>query len=109
MTVDNFPSSPKQILFHFLEMAFLCAQSLLPIMIGYCSDSDMNVRQAAVYGVGLCAKVGGTSFAPVVQDALSRIVTMLQLPDARAKENGHSTDNAVAALGKLISFQSQYV
>ena len=79
--------------------------TFLPHCVNYLTDSDAGVRQAAVYGIGCCAQVGGNSFAPLVPDVLSKIVQKIQEPDSRTEENIYCTENAISAVGKIAMFQ----
>lgn len=78
----------------------------LPAMKAYCLDPDADVRQAASFGVGVCAQVGGEAFlssggGQVVGD-LERVI---RDPVARSEAAESATDNAVSALLKIMEFQ----
>lgn len=75
-----------------------------PCLAG-CDDSDVDVRQASVYGVGVMAVGAGAAFAPHVPGALEALAKVIQAPDARSEENLNATENAVSALGKLCESQ----
>lgn len=80
--------------------------NLLQPMRAYVLDSDPDVRQAAIFGVGVCAQVGGEGFvtgngSAAVQD-LEKVVTH---QGARTPGNEVATDNAVSALMKVLEFQ----
>jgi len=62
------------------------------------------VRQAAVYGIGVCAEFGGSKFKTLVGEALSRLNFVISQPNARESDNVMATDNAVSALGKICQF-----
>lgn len=38
----------------------------LPFVLEACNDESPEVRQAAVYGLGVCAEFGGSVFKPLV-------------------------------------------
>ena len=50
-------------------------QGILPTMRVYCLDPDGDVRQAAGFGIGVCAQVGGEKFA---SDGGSGVVSELE-------------------------------
>jgi hypothetical protein len=50
---------------------------LLPPLIQYSADNNAQVRQASIYGVGVCAQYGGPLFAANLSSALSAIHTMV--------------------------------
>jgi len=65
-----------------------------------------EVRQAALYGVGLCAEHGGAAFTPFVHEAVETMLTAMRAPDARDEEKESATDNAVSSLGKIAQSHS---
>jgi HEAT repeat protein len=76
-------------------------------LIQSCRDPDPQVRQAAVYGVGVCAQYGGALFAAQIGEALNVIHGIVNAPNARDEDNGFASDNAISALGKMILFQPE--
>jgi len=75
-------------------------------MLRCCSDSNPEIRQAAVFGVGLCGQFGGAAIAPYVNASLEAISKCIMYPDARSDENVYATENAISAAGKLCQFHS---
>lgn len=75
-----------------------------PCLAG-CADADCDVRQAAVYGVGVMAQNLGNSFSPHAAGALQSLAAVIQAPGARDEDNVNATENAISALGKLCEFQ----
>ncbi|GAB2286974.1 hypothetical protein Dimus_021362 [Dionaea muscipula] len=76
----------------------------LPFLLEACNDKNPDVRQAAVYGLGVCAEFGGSVFKPLVGEALSRLNVIIRDPDTLQSENVMAYDNAVSALGKICLF-----
>ncbi|GAV83604.1 HEAT domain-containing protein/DUF577 domain-containing protein/HEAT_2 domain-containing protein [Cephalotus follicularis] len=86
------------------EAALKYYDTFLPFQLEACNDENPDVRQAAVYGLGVCAEFGGSVFKPLVGEALSRLNVVLRHPDAQLPENVMAYDNAVSALGKICLF-----
>ncbi|XP_057539019.1 uncharacterized protein LOC130817373 [Amaranthus tricolor] len=86
------------------EAALKYYDTYLPFLFEACNDEDADVRQAAVYGLGVCAEYGGPVFKPLVGEALSRLNVVILHPQARNSENVMAYDNAVSALGKICQF-----
>ncbi|CAO2832879.1 unnamed protein product [Amaranthus hypochondriacus] len=86
------------------EAALKYYDTYLPFLFEACNDEDADVRQAAVYGLGVCAEYGGPVFKPLVGEALSRLNVVILHPQARNPENVMAYDNAVSALGKICQF-----
>jgi importin-5 len=95
-------------------------------------DANPGVRQASVYGIGMCAEFGGESMAPLIPgkckkkknrdfinevlpwlssnlhiyvDVLKRLSVVITHAEARNEENIHPTENAIAAWGRICQHQ----
>lgn len=81
--------------------------SILPAMRVYAVDPDPEVRQAACFGVGVCAQAGGEVFAnsggAEIAGELERVI---RDPTSRSEVAESATDNAVSALLKMMEFQA---
>ncbi|XAR68644.1 hypothetical protein NMG60_11003840 [Bertholletia excelsa] len=86
------------------EAALKYYDTYLPFLLEACNDENPDVRQAAVYGIGVCAEFGGSVFRPLVGEALSRLDVVIRNPNALHSENVMVYDNAVSALGKICQF-----
>ncbi|XP_020215509.1 importin-5 [Cajanus cajan] len=86
------------------EAAIKYYDTFLPFLLEACNDETPDVRQAAVYGLGVCAEFGGSVFKPLVGEALSRLNAVIQHPNALQPDNVMAYDNAVSALGKICQF-----
>lgn len=77
-----------------------------PAMKVYSVDTDAEVRQAALFGVGVCAQVGGDAFAASGgASILSDLERVIRDPNARSEQAESATDNAISALLKIMEFQ----
>jgi hypothetical protein len=81
-------------------------QVFLPGMVNYLTDSNPSVRQAAVFGIGLCAQFGGPSMGTIIPDIFRRLDSVIKHNESRSAENVHATENAISAVGKIIRFQA---
>jgi importin-5 len=87
-----------------------CIPKILPAMIMFSADQAPDVRQAAAFGVGVCAQVGGDTFIESGgSQALQQLQSVVSAPDARSELNIMATDNALAALSKILEFQPKVV
>ncbi|KAI0566660.1 Importin beta [Gracilaria domingensis] len=115
---DNRPAYERQaalcvfddLILHGGREGLAVIKNVLPAMCVYVIDQDPDVRQAACYGVGVCAQVGGEYFAASATPALlSHLEGVIRHPNAQSSTDLHATDNAVAALMKIMEFQPNYV
>ncbi|KAJ9131896.1 hypothetical protein P3X46_034799 [Hevea brasiliensis] len=86
------------------EAALKYYDTYVPFLLEACNDENPDVRQAAVYGVGVCAEFGGSAFKPLVREALSKLNVVISDPSAHLPDNVMAYDNAVSALGKICQF-----
>ena len=71
------------------------------LLMGSADMEDSGMRQCCVYGLGVCAAVGGALFAPAVPAALQALQTCVGHKDSLKRDNRAATDNAVSAVGKI--------
>ena len=71
-------------------------------VLGGCDDPDADLRQACCFCVGLCAQHSPTWLAPLHPAAAAALTAALSRPDAGHEDSEYATDNAAAALGRLV-------
>lgn len=85
-------------------------RSLIPKLLApmriYSADPNPDVRQAAAFGVGVCAQFGGDAFMEGGgASAIQPLQQLLTSPDARSPMNEAAADNALTALVKILEHQ----
>lgn len=96
-----------EVLENLEELSTTFLPQLLPPLIQYSRDENAQVRQASVYGLGICAQFGGALFAAQCSEVVSVIHAIINSPTAREEDNAFATDNGVSALGKIILYQPE--
>ncbi|XP_076938845.1 uncharacterized protein LOC143607196 isoform X2 [Bidens hawaiensis] len=86
------------------EAALKYYDTYLPFLLEACNDENPDVRQAAVYGLGVCAEHGGSVIKPLIGEVLSRLNFVIRHSNALQPDNVMAYDNAVSALGKVCHF-----
>ncbi|KAL7617550.1 hypothetical protein Lser_V15G02609 [Lactuca serriola] len=86
------------------EAALKYYDTYVPFLLDACNDENPDIRQAAVYGLGVCAEHGGSVIKPLVGEVLSRLNFVIRHPNALQPDNIMAYDNAVSALGKVCQF-----
>lgn len=61
-----------------------------------------SIRQAASYAVGMAAQHGGNAYGEFCLACLGPIFKMASVPDARADDNIHATENSISTLAKIF-------
>lgn len=79
------------------------SQIVQPLIDGMQDDVPAN-RQAAVYGVGVAAHKGGEAWSEFAAGALPMLFQVCQRPDARADDDIFATENASAAIAKILHY-----
>lgn len=80
-------------------------------LITFATNEECTLRQASLYGLGVFAKETKKDFNLYSNECLSSIFQGLGIPSDNQDEYdwGLARDNGVAALGKIIKFQSNQV
>jgi len=100
----------------FIEFCSPEANVMIPAsvtaMISCFSSNDHGLRQAAVYGVGVCSNSARVNvpegqednfFSPSAAEACARLIDVIKAPNSRANEEvAYPTENAISAVGKII-------
>lgn len=81
---------------------------LQPLLRGLTDETSAN-RQAAAYGVGIAAKNGGVDYAPFVAACLPKLFDITRVPQAREEEHVFATENACAAIAKILRYNNTQV
>ncbi|CAH1757572.1 14994_t:CDS:10 [Entrophospora sp. SA101] len=80
---------------HFLEK-----------MIASLMDIAPDVRQAAAYGIGVCAQFGGENYTDAIAASLNPLFQIINIEDSRKDENVYATENAISAITKILKFNN---
>jgi hypothetical protein len=78
-------------------------------LINGCHDSSAAIRQAAAYGIGVAAHRGGQAWAQFLGGSVSYLFQVVQVPDARNSDNVYATENACAAIAKILHYNASTV
>lgn len=75
---------------------------ILEQMVKFAYHKNANIRQSAVFGLGVCAQaIDSNTFSPFLAKTLEMVRNVLKDPKARTEDYTVATDCAVGALGKL--------
>lgn len=75
-------------------------------LIDGCRDPSAAIRQAAAYGVGVAAHRGGAPWAQFLSGSIPFLFQVTQVPEARNEDNVYATENACAAIAKILHFNA---
>lgn len=79
-----------------------------PIIAG-CKDPAPANRQAAAYGIGVAAHKGGAQWSAFLAAAVELLFHITQFPDARGDDDVYATENACAAIAKVLHYNASQV
>ncbi|KIV78225.1 hypothetical protein PV11_09963 [Exophiala sideris] len=72
-------------------------------------DENASNRQAAAYGVGIAAQKGGEPWSEFVAASLETLLQITRVPNARSEDEVFATENACAAIAKVLHYNSSKV
>jgi importin-5 len=72
-------------------------------------DTNAANRQAAAYGVGIAAQKGGEQWADFVAASIDTLFQVTQVNNARGEDEVFATENACAAIAKILHFNNTKV
>lgn len=78
-------------------------------LLSACQDPSPAIRQAAAYGIGVAAHRGGAAWAQFLGGTIPFLFQATQVPDARNEENVYATENACAAIAKILHYNASAV
>lgn len=67
-------------------------------------DANAANRQAAAYGVGMAAQKGGSDWAEFVAHSVETLFGVTRMPNARSDDDVFATENACAAIAKILHY-----
>ncbi|KAL6250246.1 importin subunit beta-3 [Rhinocladiella similis] len=73
------------------------------------TDENPANRQAAAYGVGSAAQKGGEPWSEFVAASLETLFQITRVPNARGEDEVFATENACAAIAKILHFNASKV
>ncbi|KAF0734185.1 hypothetical protein Ae201684P_003140 [Aphanomyces euteiches] len=76
--------------------------TFVPILLNCVASDYPPLRQAASYGLSLCARLGQTAFTPYLNPAVELLWNLVHAADAWEPFMLNATDNAVSALGSML-------
>jgi hypothetical protein len=79
-----------------------------PLIAG-CRDQAPANRQAAAYGIGVAAHKGGQQWSAFFAPAIELLFQVTQFPNARGDDDVYATENACAAIAKVLHYNSASV
>ncbi|XP_013772605.1 importin-5-like [Limulus polyphemus] len=84
-------------------------QYFLKPMLDALVSSNPEVQQASAYGFGVMGQFAGEGFAKTCADVVPLLVHMINMPDSRSPENLTATENAIAAITKILAYNSSQI
>ena len=81
--------------------------ALMPLSMEYSMHKNPELRQAALFGIGVCAQYGGAAFTASCMEAVVKLRDVIVAEGSREVDNEHATDNAISSLGKILIFQEK--
>ncbi|RDW63954.1 ARM repeat-containing protein [Coleophoma crateriformis] len=91
------------------EESFKYNSIIIDPLVAGCKDPAPANRQAAAYGIGVAAQKGGLQWAGFFGSAIELLFQVTQVPNARGDDDVYATENACAAIAKVLQFNASQV
>ncbi|VDM00719.1 unnamed protein product [Schistocephalus solidus] len=73
----------------------------LPTFAAALMHQQIDIRQAAIYGIGVAAMCGGPDYTAVLGDFVGPLIQLIEAADSRSDDNNVCTENAISAMTKV--------
>ncbi len=86
-------------------------QQFMPLLIKHVEHAEAEVRQAAVYGVGVFFEVAPPAAVnpTMITTLLRKLNALITAKKSRTKRNAAATENAISAFGKALEFRAELI
>jgi hypothetical protein len=89
---------------HCKEESAPVIKFVLPSMLHAAALTNPGIRQAAVFGLGMCAQYGGPVFRPHLAEIIALLGKLVSGPESKDPEYKYARDNAISSFGKVLVF-----
>lgn len=91
------------------EQSWNYSSHIIEPLIAGCRDPAPANRQAAAYGIGVAAHKGGPQWSQFLGAAIELLFQVTQFPNARGDDDVYATENACAAIAKVLHYNAASV
>jgi hypothetical protein len=91
------------------EQSWNYSTYIIEPLIAGCRDQVPANRQAAAYGIGVAAHKGGPQWSQFCGAAVEILFQVTQFPNARGDDDVYATENACAAIAKVLHYNAANV
>ncbi|EHK99714.1 putative Importin subunit beta-3 [Glarea lozoyensis 74030] len=91
------------------EQSWNYSQAIIEPLATGCRDPAPANRQAAAYGIGVAAHKGGPQWSHFFRPAVDLLFQATQMPNARGDDDVYATENACAAIAKILHYNASAV
>lgn len=84
------------------ENSTVYKEEIVPKLSSYLVSPEPSIRQAAAYTIGICAQYAPSAYGNVCVPSLEVLFQVVGIPDAKSDENQTATENASAAIAKIL-------
>lgn len=86
-------------------------KELSQVIINFANHKTSELRQAALYGIGLLAQKSPAAFGDIADVCIQKVVDSFKIPKGNEAEKlyQYSLDNSIATLGKIMDSHSNKV
>jgi len=78
----------------------------VPAFLTYVQHENDDLRQAAAYGLGMCAQHGKQHFQPYIDESVKRLLVGINAQGSRTGDKSSVTDNMISGFGRIAIHQN---
>lgn len=87
---------------YYGEVTASIKDTFIAKVVGYLVSPEPQIRQAASYVLGVCSEYAPQSYGDVCASSLNTLVQVIGIPGAKNEDNQPATENASAAMAKIL-------
>ncbi|CCK70392.1 importin PSE1 KNAG_0E01260 [Huiozyma naganishii CBS 8797] len=88
---------------HYGEVTVSLKDAYVDKIAAYLVSPEPQIRQAAAYILGVCSQYAPSTYGELCISSLNTLVQIVSIPEAKSDENQTATENASAAIAKILS------
>ncbi|VDD82167.1 unnamed protein product [Mesocestoides corti] len=92
---------------HTGPQSFALKDFFIPAFARAIMHQQNDIRQTAIYGIGVAAMFGGPNYTATLADFVPPLIQIIEAPDAATEDNNICRENAVSSITKMMKYRPE--
>ncbi|CDI96909.1 importin 5 [Echinococcus multilocularis] len=92
---------------HAGPQSFSMKDFFIPAFARAIMHRQNDIRQMAIYGIGVMAMYGGPDYTATLTDFVPPLMQIIESPDSASDENNLCRENAVSSMTKIMKYRTE--